>query len=96
MAQRASFFGTTQFSPWASCTDYIVTNGINSAQDVFPMMHTLTIVEPIWPILQKKKNSRNIEDCDELHHINVCTNSEQWNDATGINLPYINEHHSLA
>ena len=23
------------------------------AQDVFPMAHTLTIVEPIWPMLQK-------------------------------------------
>ena len=43
------------------------------AQDV---LHTLTIVEPFWRILQKK-NYDNIEDCDELHHINVCTNSEQ-------------------
>ena len=31
--------------------DYIITN-IKLAQDVFPMVHTLTIVEPIWHMLQ--------------------------------------------
>ena len=42
-------FVTAQFSLWASGTvsyDYIVT------QNVFPMAHTRTIVEPIWPMLQ--------------------------------------------
>ena len=34
--------------------DYIVTNNINSLlpQNVSPMAHTLTIVKPIWPVLQ--------------------------------------------
>ena len=48
-------FGTAQFSLWASGAvnyDYIVTNSINLAQDVFTMAHTLTIFEPIWPKLQ--------------------------------------------
>ena len=55
-------FGTTQFSLWASPDeavnyDYIVTNTIKSllidSQDAFPMTHTLTIVEPIRPMLPK-------------------------------------------
>ena len=48
-------FGTAQFSLWASSTvnyDYIVTNSINYLLIVFPMAHTLTIAEPIWPMLQ--------------------------------------------
>ena len=46
LALHSSLFGTVNY-------DYIVTNSINSlAQDVFPMAHTLTIVEPFWPMLQ--------------------------------------------
>ena len=35
------------------------------AQDVFSMVHTLTIVEPIWPMLQKisKTLKGNLYDC---------------------------------
>ena len=47
-------FCTAQFSHWASGAvnyDYIVTNSINSLL-IDSMAHTLTIVEPIWPMLQ--------------------------------------------
>ena len=55
---KSILFGTEQLSLWADGAvnyDYIVTNSINSllAQNVFPMAHSLTIVEPIWPMLQK-------------------------------------------
>ena len=47
-----------QFSLWANGAvsyDYIVTNSLcQLAQDVFPVVHTLTIVEPIWPIAYQK------------------------------------------
>ena len=46
---------TVLFGPDGAVSyDYIVTNSINSllmAQDVFSMVHTLYLVEPIWPIL---------------------------------------------
>ena len=48
---KSFLFGTAQLSLWASGTvnyDYIVTNSISS----FPKAHTLTIVEPIWSMLQ--------------------------------------------
>ena len=49
-------FGTAKFSLWASGIvnfDFAVTNSINSVNWIkFPMVHTLTIVEPIWPMLQ--------------------------------------------
>ena len=55
---KSILFGTEQLSLWADGAvnyDYIVTNSINSllAQNVFPMAHSLTIVEPIWLMLQK-------------------------------------------
>ena len=48
---KSFLFGTAQFSLWARGAvnyDYIVTQD----QDVFPMAYTLTIVEPIWPMLK--------------------------------------------
>ena len=58
LAQRASYLAqnSSHFGPdGADNYEYIVTNSINSllAQNVFPMAHSLTIVEPIWPVLQK-------------------------------------------
>ena len=58
IGRKSFLFGTAQFSLWASGAvnyDYIVTNSINSlliGSRVFPMVHTLTIVEPIWPMLK--------------------------------------------
>ena len=53
LAQRASYLAlhSSLFGPDGAVNyDYIVTNSINFlVQDVF---HTLTIVEPIWPMLQ--------------------------------------------
>ena len=56
---KSFLFGTAQFSfgpDGAVNYDYNVTNTIKSllidSQDVFPMAHTLTIVEPIRPRLQ--------------------------------------------
>ena len=61
LAQRASYLAlhSSLFGPV-----YIVTNSINSLligsrsipnEEVFPMAHALTIVEPIWPM--RIKNS---------------------------------------
>ena len=54
--QRASYLElhSSLFGPDGTINyDYINTNSINSlAQDVFPMAHTLTIVEPIFAMLQ--------------------------------------------
>ena len=46
--------GTVLFGPDSAVNyDYIITNSINKlAQGVFPMAHILTIVKPIWPMLQ--------------------------------------------
>ena len=52
---KSFLFGTAQFSLWASGTinyDYVVTNSINCLLTVFAMVHTLTIIEPFWPMLQ--------------------------------------------
>ena len=51
LAQRASYLAlySSLFGPDGIVNyDYIVANSINFlAQDAFPMVHTLTIVEPI-------------------------------------------------
>ena len=50
---KSFLFGTTVFFLWASGAvncDYIV---INSIKSLYSQWHTLTIVEPIWPMLQK-------------------------------------------
>ena len=56
LAQRASYLAlySSLFGPDGIVNyDYIVTNSINFlAQDAFPMVHTLTIVEPIRPMFQ--------------------------------------------
>ena len=57
LAQRASYFAlySSLFGPDGTVNyDYIITNSINSLLiGSSPMVHTLTIVEPIWPMLQK-------------------------------------------
>ena len=56
LGQRASYLAlhTSLFGPDGAVNyDYIITNSLcYVAQDVFSMAHTLTIVEPIWPMLQ--------------------------------------------
>ena len=58
LAQRASYLAphTSLFGPDGAVNyDYIVANSVNSlliGSDVFPMAHTIIIVEPIWPMLQ--------------------------------------------
>ena len=51
LALHSSLFGTDG----AINYDYIITDNINSlligSRYIFPMMYTLTIVEPLWPIL---------------------------------------------
>ena len=65
-------FGTAQFSFEPDGTvncDYIVTNSIYSlAQHVFPMAYTLTLVEPIWPMLQNV--SKPLTHPNNKHHQN--------------------------
>ena len=62
-------FGTAQFSLWVSGTvdyDYIVTNSIKSSligSRCFPMAHTLTIFEPIWPMLQNLSKTLTYIPC---------------------------------
>ena len=54
LAQRASYLAlySSLFGPdGAGNYDYIVTDSINSLL-IVSMAHTLTIVEPIWPMLQ--------------------------------------------
>ena len=67
---KSFLFGTAQFSfePGGTVNyDYIVTNSINSlAQHVFPMAHTLTLVEPIWPMLQNV--SKTLTHPNNEHH----------------------------
>ena len=58
LAQRASYLGlhSSLFGPGAQLVLIILSltalNLCSLAQDVFPMAHTLTIIEPIWPMLQ--------------------------------------------
>ena len=56
---KSFLFGTAQFSLWDSVAvnyDYIVANSIISlligSRCIPNVAHTLTIVEPIWPMLQ--------------------------------------------
>ena len=55
---KSFLFGTAQFSLWASGAvnyDYIITNSISSLLIVsrcIPNGAPLSIVEPIWPMLQ--------------------------------------------
>ena len=59
LAQRASYLAlhNSLFEPDGTVTyDYIVINSSNSlliSSNLFPMAHTLTIVEAIWPMFQK-------------------------------------------
>ena len=52
------FFRKAQFSFWAVVQLIMIKLSLTAlhlcflAQDVFRMAHTLTIVEPIWPMLQ--------------------------------------------
>ena len=58
LARRASYLAlpSSLFGPDGTVNyDYIMTNSINSlliGSKCIPMAHTLTIVEPIWPMLQ--------------------------------------------
>ena len=58
LAQRVSSYlalHSSLFGPDGAVNyDYIITNSINSLLigSRFPMAHTLTIIEPIWPMLQ--------------------------------------------
>ena len=59
LAQRVSYLAlqSSLFGPMVQVIMIIIiiTNSINSlliGSNVFPMSHTLTIVEPIWPMLQ--------------------------------------------
>ena len=62
LAQRASYLAlhSSLFGPDGAVNyDYIVTNSINSlliGTRCFPTVHTLTIVEVIWPMLQNVSN----------------------------------------
>ena len=73
--------------------DYIVTNSINSlliGSRCIPMAHTLTIVEPIWPILQIYSTVRSFEGW--LHHEYVYSIGNNHINVMGvplINLPPI-------
>ena len=55
LAQRASYLALHSSLSGPDGTvnyDYIINNSINSLLIEFPMVHTLTSVESIWPILQ--------------------------------------------
>ena len=58
LAQRSSYLAlhSSLFGPVAQLIMIILSLTVltlcSLAQDVFPMAHTLTIVEPIWPMLQ--------------------------------------------
>ena len=76
LALHSSLFGPDDTVNY----DYIITNtcSINYlAQDVhvhvFPMVHTLTIVEPIWPMLQNLSKTLVYMYMYNVHvHITVC------------------------
>ena len=59
LAQSASYLAlhSSLFGPVAQLIMIILSLTASTlsylAQDVFPMAHKLTIVEPIWPMLQK-------------------------------------------
>ena len=63
LALHSSLFGAVNY-------DYIITNSITSlliGSRCIPMAHTLTSVEPIWPMLQKL--SYYIDRC--IYHIYI-------------------------
>ena len=60
LAQRASYLALHNSLFGSDGTvnyDYIITNIIKSLLRCFSMAHTLTIVEPNWPMLQNIKHS---------------------------------------
>ena len=55
LAQRASYLAlhSSLFGPVVQLITIILSvTSLTLSQDVFSMAHTLTIVEPIWPMLQ--------------------------------------------